>query len=229
VALPGGEPAAREPWRAALAHLADADASDLADELFSTDVPAAELRVFARGSGRRRHAPLCSSMGRLFDAVAALLGLRLRTSFEGQAALDLEWLAALRAQAQARAYPFSLGVEDGRVVVDTRLLVREIASDRLDGMPPGPAARRFHETVAEMIEAVCLRLRDRSRLSAVVLSGGVFQNALLRERTGQKLARAGFRVYQHGHVPPNDAGLALGQLAVAAAGGGCELPPASQL
>lgn len=217
VPMLGGEAAAREPWRAALSHLADAGASDAADHLLSTHLPAAELRALGR---RARHAPLCSSMGCLFDAVAALLGLRMRTSFGGQAALDLEWLAALRLQGQSRAYPFDVDVEEDRLVVDTRPLVCEIASDRIDGMPPGVVARNFHETVAQIVEVVCLRLRDRSGLNAVVLSGGVFQNALIRERVGQKLRGAGFRVHEHGRVPPNDAGLAFGQLAVALAAGG---------
>jgi hydrogenase maturation protein HypF len=216
VALPGGEWAAREPWRAALAHLVDAEACDLADPLFSDHVPESALRTVTRMIERHQDSPLCSSMGRLFDAVAALLRVRLSTTFEGQATLDLEF-AAQRPQAQARAYPFDLSEQDGRLVVDTRPLVQEIAADAADGMPPTAVARRFLESVAEIVEVVCLALRDRSGLDAVALCGDVFQNAILRDRVRQKLEFADFRVYQPGRVPPNDAGLAFGQLAVAAA------------
>jgi hydrogenase maturation protein HypF len=105
------------------------------------------------------------------------------------------------------------------LVVDTRPLVRAVAHDTRQGIDAAGIARRFHATVVELIAAVCGRLRRSTGLDAVVLSGGVFLNALLTRETCDRLTRDGFRVYRHRRVPPNDGGLSLGQLAVAAATG----------
>jgi hydrogenase maturation protein HypF len=215
VPLPGGARAVREPWRMALAQLADAGEGHLEDELLGARVPAAERRTVRRMIEARLCAPPCSSMGRLFDAVAALLGLHARASFEGQAAIALEHAAG--AAGAADAYPFELAREEERWIVDTRPLVRSVARDRARGIAVAIAARRFHETVAEVIEEVCRRVRTATALDCVVLSGGVFQNALLRQLAQARLASAGFRVHAQRSVPTNDGGLALGQLAIAAA------------
>jgi hydrogenase maturation protein HypF len=154
-------------------------------------------------------------MGRLFDAAAALAGVRDRTDFEGQAAMELEALAG--GAPREGAYPFGLDVGVDALVVDTRPLIRALASDCREGIRPRVIARRFHETVVDIVESVCSRLRKASGLETVVLSGGVFQNRLLSEEVHERLSLAGFQVYCHRQVPPNDGGLALGQLAVAAA------------
>jgi len=102
-------------------------------------------------------------------------------------------------------------------LVDTRPLIREVAKDANEGTAPGNIGRRFHTTMVEIIAAVCAWIRKSTLLDAVVLSGGVFMNALLLHETCQRLRNDGFRVYRHRLVPPNDGGLSLGQLAIAAA------------
>jgi hydrogenase maturation protein HypF len=157
----------------------------------------------------------------LFDAVAVLAGVRDRVSYEGQAAEELEGLAA--GEPPDSGYPFDLAkaVEGGPpepvLVVDTRPLIRAVTHDAESGVNPARIARRFHTTLVEIIARVCGRVRDDSGLRAVVLSGGVFLNALLTAEACDRLGRDGFRVYRHRLVPPNDGGLSLGQLAVAAA------------
>jgi hydrogenase maturation protein HypF len=217
VGMPGGDQAIREPWRMALAHLMDAS---WADDHLASRVPAAALRAARKMLERQFHTPLTSSAGRLFDAVAALARVRDRVSFEGQAAMELEWLAA--EVATDGAYPFDVEemVEGNNpistLVVDTRPIIRAVARDASRGTDAKLIARRFHSTMVEMIAAVCDRLRQVTGLEAVVVSGGVFMNALLTHEAGGRLRRAGFRVYCHRLAPPNDGGLSLGQLAIAA-------------
>jgi hydrogenase maturation protein HypF len=216
VGMPGGDLAVREPWRMALAHLADAG---LADDPLNRRIPAIALRTARRMLERGFNSPRTSSAGRLFDAVAALAGIRDHVRFEGQAAMELEWLAAEAGTEQA--YPFDLeeSTEDTAsesVVVDTRPLMRAVADDVHRNLSPAVIARRFQTTMVELIASVCKRLRQATGLSAVVLSGGVFMNFLLTSEARARLIGAGFRVYRHRLVPPNDGGLSLGQLAIAA-------------
>ncbi|HEX5273163.1 MAG TPA: carbamoyltransferase HypF, partial [Gemmataceae bacterium] len=164
VGLPGGDRAVREPWRMAVAHLTDAGAGlpDLRARLLPV-----ELRTVERMLERRLNTPLTSSAGRLFDAVAALAGVRDRVSYEGQAAIDLEWLA--EGIAANGAYPFDLVGEP--LVVDTRPLIRAVAADVVRGAGAAFVARRFHSTLVEVIAAVCARLRAETGLGGVTLSG----------------------------------------------------------
>ena len=218
VGMPGGEQAVREPWRMALAHLLDAGGPET---LLAEHVPSEPLRIVRRMLERNLNTPMTSSMGRLFDAAASLLGVRQRVSHEGQAAQELEALAAT--VSACGAYPFDLletPCEDEPwpvLEVDARPAIRAILEDVKKGTPRPVIARRFHAAIAECIVAVCLRLRTRYSLDAVVLSGGVFLNGLLVEEARGRLEHAGFRVFTHRLVPPSDAGLSLGQLAVAAA------------
>jgi hydrogenase maturation protein HypF len=215
VGLPGGEQAVREPWRMAASHLFDAG---LPLAPLEGRVAPAHLRTIERMLQRRVSTPWASSAGRLFDAVAALAGVRLRTTYEGQAAMELEWLA-LR-EAPSGSYPFEIVSGPGAgapLVVDTRPLVRAVAADVTRGTSPSEIARRFHTAFVDLIVAVCVRLRGETSLSAVVLSGGVFLNVLVTGEASERLTQAGFRVYRHSLVPPGDGGLALGQLAIAAA------------
>jgi hydrogenase maturation protein HypF len=163
---------------------------------------------------RRLNAPMTSSMGRLFDAVAALAGVRLRVSYEGQAAMELEALAA-DVDADG-AYPFAIP-GGSPLVIDTRPLIVAAAAEARLGRAPAVIGRRFHTTILEIVAQVCTRLAEESGLADVVLSGGVFLNALLTGEVTARLERDGFRVYRHRRVPPGDGGLCLGQLAVAAA------------
>ncbi len=214
VAMPGGERAIREPWRMAVAYLDDAGQ---VDEPLRGRVPAATLEIARRLIRKRFNAPPTSSVGRLFDGVAALAGVRDRASYEGQAAIELEWLAS-EVPADGH-YPFEIEEEgeDRPLVVDTRPLIAEVARELRRGRGAAIVGRRFHSTLVEIVAAVCSRLRSRTGLGAVVLSGGVFLNALLLGEAIERLERDGFRVYRHRRVPPSDGGLSLGQLAIAAA------------
>jgi hydrogenase maturation protein HypF len=159
------------------------------------------------------NSPLTSSAGRLFDAVASIAGVRDRVSYEGQAAVELEALA-MEEVADA-SYPFVVCDGNPRIV-DTRPLIRAVVTDVTNCVTTGRIARRFHSTLVEIAAAICGAIRDETRLGTVVLSGGVFLNALMTSEVSARLTREGFRVYRHRLVPPNDGGLSLGQLAVAA-------------
>jgi hydrogenase maturation protein HypF len=218
VVLPGGEQAIHEPWRMAAAYLLDAgrDLSPLVDS-----VAPAMLNTVERMVARKFNSPPTTGAGRLFDAVAALAGVRRRVSYEGQAAIELEWLAT--GVEPDGAYPFEIaedrqaGTSTNTSVLDMRPMIAELVAERLRGQDPAVIARRFHSTMVEAIARVCGRLRAETGLNAVVLSGGVFLNALLTAEAVARLKGEGFRVYRHRRVPPNDGGLCLGQLAVAAA------------
>lgn len=238
--LPGGERAVREPRRSALGALHVL----LGDELFTRQdlapvraFTAAELALLRRMLGQGIQSPLTSSAGRLFDAVAALVGLRQVAHFEGQAAMELEYAAAAPAGAGGvEPYPCALiegpvagdhgpgaeapaGAAAPRFQVDWRPLLAAILADRARGVATGAIAFRFHDTLAAAIVAVA----ERAGEERVVLSGGCFQNRVLVERTVARLEAGGFRPYWHQRFPPNDGGIALGQAyaalaAIAAAG-----------
>lgn len=228
VALPGGEQAAKEPWRMAVSHLIDAGEAVAGLAPASGDEGARQLRLVARMIEQGVNAPLTSSAGRLFDAIAAIAGVRLRMSFEGQAAMELESLAV---KGSDYGYPHAIEAwaaptgnnQPGRVsaggvsVVDTRPMIRAAAADARRGAGPGAIASRFHRGLADAVGAMCGRLRDDTGLADVVLTGGVFLNAVLTLECERQLTLMGFRVFRHRIVPPNDGGLSLGQLYVAAA------------
>jgi len=215
VALPGGDRAAREPWRMALAHLQDAGVDD--SDVFE-DVSISARRTVAQMIERGVNAPMTSSVGRLFDAVAAICGAVKAMTFEGQAAM---WLESLAEQSTDRErYPFTIAEPldpAATMTVDTRPLIRALDTDRRRGVAPGIIARRFHRTLAEVVRDVALLIRARTGLNRVALSGGVFLNALLTAEVETQLVDRGFEVYRHHLLPPGDGGLSLGQLAVAAA------------
>lgn len=207
-ALPGGDQAAREPRRAALGLLFEM----LGDALFDKpELPplraftALELVNLRTMLGRGLNTPRTSAAGRLFDAVAALLGLRQRSRFEGQAAMDLEFSAT--GSASDESYSFTSG-DDG--VLDWQPMISELLRD--SAVTVDRRAAKFHNTLVAMIVQVAERVGEER----VVLTGGCFQNVYLLERTVQSLRTAGFESYWHRQVPPNDGGLALGQLMAAA-------------
>jgi hydrogenase maturation protein HypF len=194
VPLPGGAAAIREPWRCAAAYL----------EAAGRPVPF-ERWPLVRES-LKVNAPLSSGMGRLFDAVAALLGVRERASYEGQAAIELELLAG-----QAEAEPYPSGVTAG--VIDGPALVRAAHDDLVAGRPREEIAAAFHEGVAAVAARACAIAAEPR---TVALSGGTFQNLRLLRSVRGRLEEAGFRVLMHRTVPPNDGAISYGQAAVAA-------------
>jgi hydrogenase maturation protein HypF len=161
------------------------------------------------------NSPVTSSAGRLFDAVAAILGVRDAINYEGQAAVELEQLAD---PAERGAY--QAGIAAGNPLrIAGRDLVRAVAEDLAAGTSRGVIAARFHNGVAGLITEGCLLLRERHGLGTVALSGGVFQNLLLLHATVSRLEARGFGVLVHSRVPCNDGGISLGQAVVAAAAG----------
>jgi hydrogenase maturation protein HypF len=212
VAMPGGDRAAREPWRMAISHLRDAGVDE---RPFMSDAATPAVRAtICRMIDRGVNAPMTSSAGRLFDAVAAICGARAAMTYEGQAAAWLESLA--EPVHDTGRYPFLLD-HSSPIVVDTRPLIRAVARDRLAGVAPGVMARRFHHSLADIVGVVCDRLRGSFGPTKVALTGGVFQNGVLLHEAEKRLVGQEFEVYRHRIVPPGDGGLSLGQLAVAAA------------
>jgi hydrogenase maturation protein HypF len=206
VALPGGDRAAREPWRMACAWRVAAGG----DPRPLPGVDEQRWQAVAQIAETGLMSPPTTSVGRLFDAVAALCGLRLEVTYEGQAAMQLE--AAYDA-GEAGAYP--LPVTDG--VLDARETILAIDGDVGRGVGAGTIATRFHNALADATAAECARVAAERGTELVVLSGGAFQNRRLLERCSARLERAGVRVLVPERLPPNDGGVAFGQAAVAAA------------
>jgi hydrogenase maturation protein HypF len=215
--LPGGEMAIKEPRRVALGILYEI----FGDKLFTmkdlTPVKAfsaRDLKVLKMMLQQNLNSPITSSAGRLFDAVASIIGLRQKTRFEGQAAMELEF--SLDGVETEEIYKFQIAEnkkdnKQGAIVLDWESIILEILKDVRQKVPIGKISAKFHNTLVEMIIAVATQMGEEG----VVLTGGCFQNKYLTERAVFRLRKEGFRPYWHQRVPPNDGGIALGQ-AVAA-------------
>ena len=220
VRMPGGERAIAEPWRMACAWLVAGAPAGAGPPAPPPPLDGQiERRVWDQVAGLASTgvaSPETSSMGRLFDAVAALCGVRMRVTYEGQAAAELE---ALADRGERGAYPLPLEPpEAGRpALLDARLTVAALLEDLGAGVTPDVAGARFHNAVADATAAACAQVAADRGLETAALSGGVFQNRLLLERTAERLAGAGLRVLVPERLPPNDGGIAFGQAAVAAA------------
>ncbi|MBG0850554.1 carbamoyltransferase HypF [Streptomyces spinoverrucosus] len=217
VPLPGGDAAVRRPYRMALAHLHAAGLPPGPDLPCVAACPADELPLLRRQLERSLNCVPTSSMGRLFDAVSSLAGVCHRVGYEAQAAIELEGAAVSAGGFEERdpRYDFRLaGVEP--VTADPGPLFAAVADDVRAGVPVAVIAVRFHLAVARLVRAVCALAREATGLRTVALSGGVFANALLSSACARGLRADGFTVLRHHAVPPNDGGLALGQLVVAA-------------
>ena len=216
VRLPGGAAAVRQPWRMACAWLTEALGPDPAmPRALAGRVRPLAWRQVSELARTGVASPLTTSMGRLFDAVAALCGLRAEVNYEGQAAIELE---ASSDPTESQAYEFPVMAEgDGPLVLDARPVVGEIVRDLKGGVPVPLVGARFHNAVAAATARACVLCADRAGSQLVVLSGGVFQNRRLLEQTEALLSAAGLRLLVPERLPPNDGGIAYGQLAVAAA------------
>jgi hydrogenase maturation protein HypF len=219
VPMPGGAAAIRQPWRMAAAYLDAAYGGEPPIGLTVAGRNAGQWHEVMTMSRRGINAPLTSSAGRLFDAVAALLGVRDAINYEGQAAIELEQWAdpAERGAYRVAVEPGGAMAGTGPLRVCGADLVRAAAEDLLAGVGPAVIAARFHRGVAAAIAGVCTALAERSGLGTVALSGGVFQNLLLLGQVVDRLEESGFRVLTHARVPPNDGGISLGQAVVAGA------------
>ncbi|HSW40536.1 MAG TPA: carbamoyltransferase HypF, partial [Acidobacteriota bacterium] len=220
--LPGSAAAIKEPRRSALGVLYEImgddvlkrEASPLSSSLLSFSD--GELAVLARMLASGINSPWTTSAGRLFDAVSSVCGLRQRIRFEGQAAMELEFAAA--AENTRDAYLFSLsgrreaGPEGPLTIIDWEPMIRAIMADVAEGLPPSKVSKKFHNTLVEIMVAVSRHVGEKQ----VVLTGGCFQNRILMESAVARLEEEGFRPYWHQRVPPNDGGIALGQIVAAA-------------
>jgi hydrogenase maturation protein HypF len=221
VALPGGVRAILEPWRNTYAQLArhpgwDRLRAACPDLELTRDLESRPLQILDTMLAQGINSPLSSSCGRLFDAVAAALGVcRDRVSYEGQAAVELETLAAA-AQGEG-AYPLRVVAGDGTRVLEPGPLWDALLRDLVAGVGAGVVAARFHRGLAAAVAGLARELAGAADLDTVGLSGGVFQNRILLEEVAGALRRTGLRVLLHRRVPSNDGGLSLGQAAVAAA------------
>jgi hydrogenase maturation protein HypF len=219
VRMPGGEAAIREPWRMTCAWLNEAfGAPGPPPARLAGVVDERRWRAMSRIAASEVYSPATTSMGRLFDAVAALCGIRARVNYEGQAAIELEAAASDGAQAP---YDMPVVVADDRVprgvTLDARETLRSVVRDLDSGAPIPTVAARFHAAVADATARACAGAAAHRGLDTVVLSGGVFQNRLLLERTAATLAAGGLRVLTPEQLPPGDGGISFGQAAVAAA------------
>jgi hydrogenase maturation protein HypF len=210
IPLPGGAKAIREPWRLAAVYLQRA----YGDKFLDLDLPfvrgldRAGWDILRQMIAKNTNCPETSSMGRLFDAVSALLGVRTSVNYEGQAAIELEAIADLDA---AKSYEFEI---EGNIIKSEKVIQRAV-EDLVDGRSQREVSAGFHLGVVDLIGRVALRVRDERNLNRVALSGGVFQNMFLLERVRGALESRGFEVLTHSRVPANDGGISFGQAAVA--------------
>jgi hydrogenase maturation protein HypF len=229
--LPGGDASTRNPWRIAYSYLYTL-LGEVPSFVLPQEVSQAEVTLLRGQIDRRLNCPLTSSMGRLFDAVSALLGVCTRTSYEAQAAIELEMIgsgqvedwglrthidrspSADRSQTW-RPYPYDIETDKTKYVVRVGKLFAGLLSDMRAKIPVSEMATRFHETVARMTVEVCERIAGDVGLRTVALSGGCYQNRLLLSLTVPALRQIGFHVLLHRQVPCNDGGLSLGQAAIA--------------
>jgi hydrogenase maturation protein HypF len=213
-ALPGGEKAVREPRRSAIGLLYEMFGGDLREVTRSADLAtAAEFKTFISMLERGVNSPRTSSAGRLFDAVSALLGIRYVNAFEGQGAMELEF--QLSGGVSDEALPFHIQAADGEdepdFIVDWARAIESLIKERDDGGPNWLMSAKFHNGLAQTINEIA----EHAMMERVVLSGGCFQNRYLTERAIEVILGSGRTPYWHQRIPPNDGGIALGQIAAA--------------
>jgi len=214
--LPGGTIAIKKPYRIAIGYIL----SLLGGDAIKQDLPVlrqvnrAEIDIIRQQIEKKINSPLTSSCGRLFDAVSALIGVRGEIEYEAQAAIELEMLAYDEAS-EIGYYPFSIIDQDGLGVVKLQDLFSAIIHDLQSNTSKSTIAAKFHNTIARIIRELCQVISDKSGITQIVLSGGVFQNRLLLRKAVSLLEAGGFTVFTHQQVPCNDGGISLGQAVIA--------------
>jgi hydrogenase maturation protein HypF len=214
--MPGGAAAIMEPRRMAISYLF----RHFGRDFWNLDIP------FVRALDRRRtenllkliesgiNSPLTSSTGRLFDAVSAMTGIRETVNYEAQAAIELE--AAIDDTGDDAGYAFTIRVESGGWIIDTRTMFQSLAEDLRKGVSTGVISRRFHLGFVDVLARVAGVVRERTGLERICLSGGSFQNCFLSQHLQERLEQKGLHVFTHAEVPCGDGGISLGQAMVAA-------------
>lgn len=216
VALPGGEAAIREPWRMAVSQLAHHYGREFLDiEIpFISQLNKQKALALCQMTERKVNSPYTSSCGRLFDAVAALVGIRQKVNYEAQAAIELQM--AIGDGHDTLSYPFRFVHKDDLWVLSTQPLFEALIGDIEDGVPVGHMSQRFHNGLIEVFSEAAVRARNERKLNRVCLSGGSFNNTYLAENLASKLTGLGFEVFEQREVPCGDGGLSLGQAMIAA-------------
>ena len=216
VPMPGGEAAIREPWRMAVSYLAHNFPGDLAelDLPFLHAAGRDKVKLVLQMIDRRVNSPLTSSCGRLFDAVAALAGIRQKIGYEAQAAIELEM--AIGGSPDESAYPFDVRNDTDGYVVGTRPLFDALLRDLRDETPIAVISTRFHNGLVELLRELARIVRERTGLDRVCLSGGTFNNQYLMENLCRRLRSDRFEVFTQRQVPAGDGGISLGQAMIAA-------------
>jgi hydrogenase maturation protein HypF len=214
--LPGGDAAIRKPYRTAISYLVSllGESHFTSGLKFLEEIDPYEIEAVKKMSLSRINSPLTSSMGRLFDAVAALIGVRSTIDYEAQAAIELETAAYDPDRKSIAGYAFDVKEQDGVFQLKLQHVFSGIVEDLHANVPASIISFRFHATVVEMISSMCRLIRSKENISQVALSGGVFQNRLLLRKTVPALEADGFKVFTHSLVPSNDGGISLGQAVI---------------
>jgi len=216
VPMPGSAAAVKEPWRMAVSYLYEA----FGEDLLNLDLPVSDIidkqkiQFIIEMIQKKINSPLTSSLGRFFDGVSAIIGIRHRVGYEGQAAMELEMAAGGLADA---SYEYEWVIDDGIHKVLPAPIIRGCVRDLKKGVSPSEISAKFHTTLIRLFSELCETLRTETGIGKVVLGGGVFQNSLLLTGIMQALEAKRFTVYTHTRVPTNDGGISLGQAVTAAA------------
>ena len=214
--MPGGAAAIKEPWRMAVSYLYDAFGEgflDLKLPLFQ-GLEKEKIKIILHMISKRVNAPQTSSLGRLYDGIAAILGIRKRVAYEGQAAMELE-MAIREETEETYDYEWERGKDSYQILLHP--IIRGVVKDMENGLQVSDISSKFHTTLIRLFSDLCTLLRKETGLDRVALSGGVFQNAILLAGLRKALEEKNFQVFTHCLVPCNDGGISLGQAVVAAA------------
>jgi hydrogenase maturation protein HypF len=210
--MPGAEKAIREPWRMAISYIQSCNGidKDVTGELFPNR--SKDTEIIVQMIERKINSPLTSSCGRLFDAVAAILGIREEVNYEGQAAILLE----AKAQAHHENHTpnigeFNLSKNNNITVIDAEEIINRIIHLKLKGTSVQSLASAFHKRLIDIFVQIACRIYEEKKIKNVVLSGGCFQNMILLQGLANALEKKGFKVYCNEQVPVNDGGISLGQ------------------
>lgn len=209
--LLGGEAAVKEPWRTALALTDIALGREYASSLFPEY--SKNSKILFKVLDSNINSPLTSSMGRLFDGVAALINLRKTASYDGQAAIELQQIIDENSKG---SYHFNIANEDNMFIFDWRQVICEIVSDLKSNVSSGAISLKFHNAVVDLTVNIASLIREKNKAKTAALSGGVFQNDYLLEKCSEALENNGFTVYSNEKIPANDGGISFGQAAAAA-------------
>ena len=214
ISMPGGEIAIKQPWRMALSYLYDCFGEKFVnlDLEFVRKVHSNKWKVIKKMLDRRINVFPTSSVGRLFDSVSVLLNYREHTNYEGQPAIELEFLADKNIRTK---YDFEITEEKSILIVHPQKIIKGVVRDLIRKEKKSTISAKFHNTIAQIVNQICLELRSQHRLNSVCLSGGVFQNIFLLDRTYNLLSRNEFEISTHHKVPPGDGGISLGQAVIA--------------